>query len=92
MKLLEQSASTRKASRSVEERVAKRREKWPIIDGYGPVPVDALGGSAQVVTSATRGGVYLEFQQEDGTFHAIPLEAAAALGFSEPEKSGKSSK
>jgi hypothetical protein len=86
MKLLEQSQSTRTQSRSVEERTAKRRTKWPLVDGFGPVPVDDLGGTAQVVTSATRGGLFLEFAQEDGTFHAVPVEAIAALGFKEPDK------
>lgn len=84
MDLLTQSASTRKSSRSIEERVSKRRAKWPIVSGYGPVPVDDLGGTAQVVTSASRGGFYLEHQADDGTFHAVPVEALSALGFREP--------
>lgn len=93
MQLLEQSASTRKASRSTSERIAKRRQKWPIVDGFGPITVDDLGGTAQVVTSATRGGLYLEYQAEDATFHAVPIEAVGALGFQEPQKpSGKSGK
>lgn len=90
MKLAEQSQSTRKQSRSAEERIAKRREKWPIMDGFGPVQVDDLGGSAAVVTHATRGGVYLEYQDETAAFHAVPIEAAAALGFSDPETPSKS--
>lgn len=85
MQLLEQSRSTRTASRSVEERTAKRRSKWPLVEGFGPVPVDDLGGTAAVVTSASRGGLYLEYASEDGTFHAVPVEAIGALGFQEPE-------
>lgn len=89
MKLAEQSASTRKHSASIEQRRQKRREKWPIVSGYGPVDVDGLGGSAAIVTSAARGGLYLE-HEEEGTFHAVPIEAAAALGFTDPQpQSGK---
>lgn len=86
MKLVEQSQSTRKQSASAEERTKKRREKWPILDGFGPIVVDDLGGTAAVVTHATRGGVYLEYGEDSGTFHAIPVEAAASLGFTDPQK------
>ena len=85
MQLAEQSASTRKQSATAEERTKKRREKWPILKGFGPVVVDDLGGTAAIVTHSTRGGVYLEYGEEGGTFHAVPIECAAALGFSDPQ-------
>ena len=92
MQLIEQSRSTRTASRSGEERTARRRSKWPIVDGYGPVKVDDLGGTAAVVTSASRGGLYLEFASDDGTFHAVPIEVVGALGFKEPEPQSRGGK
>lgn len=91
MKLAEQSTSTRKQSATKEQRVAKRREAWPILDGYGPVVVDGLGGTAQIVTHAKRGGVFVEYGEDTGTFHAVPIEAAAALGFSDPVPQGAAS-
>jgi hypothetical protein len=92
MELVKQSQSTRKQSASADERRKKRREKWPIIDGYGPVEVDDLGGSAALVTHATRGGVFLEYGEEAGTFHAVPVESLAALGFADPAKATASKK
>jgi hypothetical protein len=75
--ILSQSQTTRKTSATVAERIAKRRSKWTVYEGL-TADVESLGGTASVVTGP-RGGLFVEYQEE-GTFHAIPVEACAALG------------
>lgn len=77
MDLLNQSQSTRKSSATVAERRAKRRSKWTVYEGMN-AEVETLGGVASIVTGP-RGGLFVEYEDE-GTFHAIPVEAVAAIG------------
>lgn len=76
MSLVTQSQSTRKSSATLKERRAKRRSKWTVYEGM-TATVEALGGQASIVTGP-RGGLFLEYEEE-GAFHAVPIEAAAAL-------------
>lgn len=83
MALVDQSASTRKSSATVQERRAKRRSKWTVYEKM-TAQVETLGGSASIVTGP-RGGLFVEYE-EDGTFHAVPVEAVAALNLLQEPK------
>lgn len=89
MSLIDKSTSTRKASTTREEREAKRRQKFPTVTGYETVPVPALGegASASIVQSANQGGYFAEYMDSQGFAHAVPVEALAALGWTEPKPS-----
>lgn len=76
MSLLTDSQSTRKSSATVAERRAKRRSKWTVYEGM-TAPVESLGGTAAIVTGP-RGGLFVEYEEE-GTFHAVPVECVSAL-------------
>jgi hypothetical protein len=88
MSLLTDSQSTRKSSATVAERRAKRRSKWTVYEGHS-AKVESLGGTASIVTGP-RGGLFIEYE-EDGTFHAVPVETVAALGIlTDPTPAAKS--
>lgn len=83
--LFTQSASTRKASSTREDRVSKRREKWPVVAGFEPRDVPNLPGETAIVQSSSQGGYMVEYLDENGYGHAVPVECLQALGFSEPK-------
>jgi hypothetical protein len=74
--LINASQSTRKSSATVAERRAKRRSKWTVYEGMS-ADVESLGGKAAIVTGP-RGGLFVEYEEE-GTFHAVPVECVSAL-------------
>jgi hypothetical protein len=85
--LINASQSTRKSSATVAERRAKRRSKWTVYEGMS-ADVESLGGTAAIVTGP-RGGLYVEYE-EDGTFHAVPIECVSALNLLQDPSAKKS--
>lgn len=88
MSLVTKSASTRKETATVETRIQKRREKFPLVAAsLAPIPsapVDEIGGTASLVESSTRGGYFVEYLTTDGYAHAVPIECLDALGYADP--------